>query len=81
MAPEEAVAEVAEFLHDDYAYVFEAYWILWTPPKGADPWVQEPSLARVIVQGMEFEERAGEETGHIQIDFGLDASFLHEKSR
>ena len=79
VAPEEAVAEVAEFLHDDYAYVFEAYWDLWTPPKGADPCVQEPSLARVIVQGMEFEERAAEETGHIQIDFGLDASFLHEE--
>ena len=34
VAPEEAVAEVAEFLHDDYAYVFEAYWDLWTPPEG-----------------------------------------------
>jgi len=30
---------------------------------------------------MEFEERAAEEAGHIQIDFGLDTSFLHEESR
>ena len=79
VAPEVAVAEVAEFLHDDYAYVFEAYWDLWTPPEGAAKWVLEPSLVRLVAQGMEFEERAAEETGHIQIDFGLDASFLHEE--
>ncbi len=79
VAPEVAVTEVAEFLHDDYAYVFEAYWNLWTPPEGAAKWVLEPSLVRLVAQGMEFEERAAEETGHIQIDFGLDTSFLHEE--
>jgi len=77
--PEVAVAEVAEFLHDDYAYVFEAYWDLWTPPEGAGKWVLEPSLVRLVAHGMEFEERAAEEAGHIQIDFGLDTSFLHEE--
>ena len=79
VAPEEAVAEVAEFLHDDYAYIFEAYWDLWTPPEVAKKWVLEPSLVRLTAHGMEFEERAAEETGHIQIDFGLDTSFLHEE--
>jgi hypothetical protein len=79
VALEEAVAEVAEFLHDDYAYVFEAYWDLWTPPEGAEKWVLEPSLVRLVAHGMEFEERAAEEAGHIQIDFGLDTSFLHEE--
>jgi hypothetical protein len=79
VSPEEAVAEVAEFLHDDYAYIFEAYWDLWTPPEGAEKWALDPSLVRVIVQGLEFEERASEEAGHIQIDFGLDSSFLHEE--
>lgn len=79
VAPEEAVADVAEFLHDDYAYVFEAYWDLWTPPEGAEKWVLEPSLVRLAAHGTEFEERAAEETGHIQIDFGLDSSFLHEE--
>jgi hypothetical protein len=77
--PEEAVAEVAEFLHDDYAYIFEAYWDLWTPPEEAEKWILEPSLVRLTAQGMEFEERAAEETGHVQIDFGLDTSFLHEE--
>ena len=77
--PEDAAEVAAEFLHDDYAYVFEAYWDLWTPPEGAEKWVLEPSLVRLIAHGMEFEERAAEETGHIQIDFGLDTSFLHEE--
>jgi hypothetical protein len=79
VAPEEAVAEVADFLHDDYAYLFEAYWDLWTPPEGAEKWVLEPALVRVTAHGMEFEERAAEETGHMQIDFGLDTWFLHEE--
>ena len=79
VAPEEAAEVVAELLHDDYAYVFEAYWDLWTPPEGAEKWVLEPSLLRLIAHGMEFEERAAEETGHIQIDFGLDTPFLHEE--
>jgi hypothetical protein len=79
VAPEEAVADVAEFLHDDYAYVFEAYWDLWTPPEGAEKWILEPALVRLVAHGTEFEDRAAEETGHIQIDFGLDSSFLHEE--
>jgi hypothetical protein len=79
VAPEEAVAEAAEFLHDDYAYLFEAYWDLWTPPEGAEKWVLEPSLVRLIAHGVEFEDGAAERTGHIQIDFGLDTSFLHEE--
>jgi len=79
VSPEEAVADVAEFLHDDYAYVFEAYWDLWTPSQAAEKWVLEPSLVRLTAHGLEFEERAAEESGHIQIDFGLDTSFLHEE--
>jgi hypothetical protein len=79
VVPEEAVAEVAEFLHDDYAYVFEAYWDLWAAVEGGDKWALEPTLVRVSAQGAEFEERAAEQTGHIQIDFGLDSSFLHEE--
>src|SRR5271169_6115312 len=79
VSPEDAAEVVAEFIHDDYAYIFEAYWDLWTPPEGAAKWVQEPALIRLTAHGMEFEERAAEESGHIQIDFGVDASFLHEE--
>jgi|SRR5208282_2858444 len=79
--PEDAAEVVAELLHDDYAYLFEAYWDLWTPPEGTEKekWVLEPSLVRLIAHGMEFEEHAAEQAGHIQIDFGLDTSFLHEE--
>src|SRR5260370_24576277 len=79
VSPEEAAEVVAELLHDDYAYVFEAHWDLWTPPEDAEKWVLEPSLVRLVAHGMDFEERAAEETGHIQIDFGLDTPFLHEE--
>ncbi len=79
VSPDDAAEVVAEFIHDDYAYIFEAYWDLWTPPAGVERWVLEPSLVRLTAQGMEFEERAAEATGHIQIDFGLDTSFLHEE--
>ena len=80
VSPEEAVTEVAEFLHDDYAYVFEAYWDLWMPPERAEKWILEPSLVRLTAQALEFEESTAEQTGHIHIDFGLDTSFLHEEA-
>lgn len=77
--PEEAASMAADLLHDDYAYVFEAYWDLWSPPNSGDQWVLQPTVVRFIAQGTEFEEGAAADTGHIQIDFGLDTSFLHEE--
>jgi len=79
LAPEEAVAMAADLLHEDYAYVFEAYWDLWTPQETGETWVLQPSLVRVIAHGLEFEENAAAAAGHIQIDFGLDTPFLHEE--
>jgi len=77
--PEEAAGALADFLHDDYAYIFEAYWDLWTPPTGAGKWIQYPTLVRSIAHGLEFEENAASASGHIQIDFGIDSPFLHEE--
>jgi hypothetical protein len=77
--PEEAAGVAADLLHGDYAYVFEAYWDLWSPPDTGDHWALQPALVRFIAQGTEFEEGAAADTGHIQIDFGLDTSFLHEE--
>jgi len=77
--PEDAILTVAEFLHEDLAYVFEAYWDLWAPPEAGEKWEQKPSLVRVIAHGPQFEENAATEIGHIQIDFGLDQAFLHEE--
>ena len=86
--PEEAVVVAADLIHDDYAYVFDAYWDLWTPgesgPEGSKPdrsnkeWRLIPSLVKFIVQGEEFDDGTYQETGHIEIDFGLDSLFVQE---
>lgn len=75
--PEEALVVASDLIHDDYGYVFEAYWDLWTPSPQGD-WQLAPSMVRFIAQGEEFEEGTQEETGHMQIDFGLDSLFLQE---
>jgi len=76
--PEEALAAAADLIHDDYAYVFDAYWDLWTPATDAREWQLLPSAVKFIAQGDEFDEKVQEQTGHVQIDFGLDAPFLQE---
>ena len=78
ITPEEAVMIAADLLHDDYAYAFEAYWDLWSLPSGGQQWVLQPSQVRFIGHGTEFDERAAEHAGHIQVDFGLDTPFLYE---
>lgn len=76
--PEEAMTIVADLIHDDYAYVFDAYWDLWMPGDTANEWRLLPSPVKFIVQAEEFDEGAQQQTGHIQIDFGLDTPFLQE---
>ncbi len=77
ITPEEAMVVAADLIHDDYAYTFDAYWDLWTPDKSGQ-WRLIPSQVKFIAQGEEFEDRTQEETGHIQIDFGLDSLFVQE---
>ena len=77
--PEQAAGIAAELLHEDYAYVFEAYWDLWSPAEDGGKWVEAPTLVRFVAQGAQFEEGAADETGHIQVDFGIDTPFLHEE--
>jgi hypothetical protein len=74
--PGQATLIAAELVHDDYAYVFQAYWDLWTPEETNANWVLEPATVKFIVQGQEFDEEAYQQTGHIQIDFGMDSYFL-----
>jgi len=78
LPPEEAAGAIAEFVHEDYAYVFEAYWDLWAPAEGEQKWILQPLLVRTVAHGSEFEENAAAASGHFQIDFGLDIPFLHE---
>jgi hypothetical protein len=78
ITPEEALLIVADLVHDDYAYVFDAFWDLWTPNEPGQQWQLVPTSLKFIVQGEEFDEGAYQQTGHIQVDFGLDSPFLQE---
>jgi hypothetical protein len=76
--PEQAVLVASDLLHEDYAYVFESNWDLWTPDPSGE-WTLKPSLVRFIARGEEFEEGESKTQGEIQVDFGLDIPFLHEE--
>jgi len=75
--PEHAIETTSEFLHDDNAYEFEGLWDLWGPGTDAG-WVQEPRPVRLVAHGLNFDEGAYEQEGHVQVDFGLDTPFLYE---
>ncbi|HYJ46357.1 MAG TPA: hypothetical protein VEV81_07055 [Pyrinomonadaceae bacterium] len=76
--PEEAALLAADLLHEDYAYVFDAAWDLFTPAEDRIQWTLQPSPVRFLVHGVEFDDAAFEQNGHIQVDFGLDSPFLQE---
>jgi hypothetical protein len=81
VSPEEAVEVAGEFAHDDYAFVFEAFWDLWVPNEDehGETWVQRPVAVRFLVHGVQFDEGIYTDDGHIEGDFGLDSSFVHEE--
>src|SRR5579863_9330857 len=83
ISPEEAVEVAREFAHDDFAFVFEAFWDLWVPndDEHGDSWVQRPSAVRFLVHGVQFDDGIYTDDGHIEADFGLDSSFLYEGGR
>jgi hypothetical protein len=78
IGPEEAVTLAADLVHDDYAYILDAHWDLWTPDIAGSEWSMVPVPVKFIAQGEEFDDGTYEQTGHIQIDFGLDSPFLQE---
>jgi hypothetical protein len=78
ISPEEALTIAADLVHDDYAYIFDVYWDLWTPDVTGGQWSMAPAPVKFIAQGEEFDEGTYEPTGHILIDFGLDSPFLQE---
>lgn len=77
--PEEAMVGAADLLHDDYAYVFEANWDLWTPQSSDGEWNLNPTPVKFVARGEEFEGGEAEAEGQIEVDFGLDTVFLHEE--
>jgi hypothetical protein len=81
VSPEEAADVATEFAHDDFAFVFEAFWDLWVPSddEHGDSWVQRPVAVRFLVHGVQFDEGIYTDDGHIEGDFGLDSSFVYEE--
>jgi hypothetical protein len=79
VTPEQAVALAGEFLHDDNGYIFEAAWDLWSPGLEYDSWISKPRTVKFLVHGMNFDEGIYNESGHLQIDFGLDSGFLFDE--
>jgi hypothetical protein len=78
--PGQATLIAAELVHDDYAYVFETHWDLWTADESNTNWVLEPAIVKFIIQGEEFDEGSYQQTGHIEIDFGPDSYFLQPET-
>ena len=78
IAPEEAILISADLVHDDYAFIFDAYWDLWMPDDSGQQWKLVPSPVKFIVQGEEFDDGTYAQDGHILVDFGLDSPFLQE---
>ena len=83
ISPEEAAEIANEFAHDDFAFVFEAFWDLWVPNNDSEgeAWVLRPIAVRFVVHGVQFDEGIYADDGHIEVDFGLDTPFLFEGLR
>ena len=81
ISPEEAAEVASEFAHDDFAFVFEAFWDLWVPNNDSEgeAWVLRPIAVRFVVHGVQFDEGIYADDGHIEVDFGLDTPFLFEQ--
>jgi len=78
VTPEEAILLASDLLHEDHAYIFEAFWDLWISSADGKQWTMQPSQVRFLVHGTEFDDGFFQEAGHVEVDFGLDGLFLFE---
>jgi hypothetical protein len=79
ISPEDAATIAIGQPHEDYAYVFDANWDLWTPQPLKGEWALEPQAVKFIVRGSEFEQAEYQTQGQLQVDFGLNSPFLYEE--
>lgn len=77
VSPEAAVLIASDLLHEDYAYLFEAFWDLWVVAENGE-WMLQPSPVKFLVHGLQFDDGVQQQEGHIQVDLGLDSPFLQE---
>jgi hypothetical protein len=78
VTPEQAVLLASDLLHEDYSYLFEAFWDLWILDEDGQ-WSLQPSPVKFLVHGVEFEEGTYRHDGHVQVDFGIDSPFLQDE--
>lgn len=78
VSAEEAAEALREYANPDFALTLEAYWDLWVLDESGRHWALTPQKVTFTAQGLEFDEGAFAEGGHILVDFGLDFPFLHE---
>jgi hypothetical protein len=76
--PDQAAAVASDLVHEDYAYLFEASWDLWSPHPETGDWAVRPERVRLVAHGLDFDDQTYRENGHIQIDLGVDSLFLQE---
>ena len=85
--PGQATLIAAELVHDDYAYVFEAHWDLWTPDASNENWVLEPATREVHRPGRRIRRRGlpadGTHRGGFRSGFVFSAArdFAHDQTR
>jgi hypothetical protein len=78
ITPEEALLLASDLLHEDYSYLFEAFWDLWILAEGQQQWSLQPSQVKFLVHGLEFEDGTYQHDGQVQVDFGIDSPFLQD---
>ncbi len=44
-----------------------------------DSWSEQPHTVKFLVHGPNFEDGIADESGHVQIDFGVDSDFLFDE--
>jgi hypothetical protein len=78
LSPGEAVALIAELLHGDSSYEFEAYWDLWFFDQELGRWQLEPRRLEILCCGPDYDDRGCAETGHVWVQAGIEQLFLGE---
>src|SRR5438445_13291980 len=77
ISPEDAAEIASDLLHEDYAYVFDAHWDLWSLVAEQQQWVLGSSLVRIIAESGDFDESTSKQAGDIQVHIGLETLCLH----
>jgi hypothetical protein len=58
VSAEEAILIASDLLHEDYAYLFEAFWDLWVVTENGE-WTLQPSPVKFLVHGLSLTGDSG----------------------